>query len=143
MRSILKYASILPATFMAITLTGCGPKTGEVSGVVRCDGEPLANGTIQFLGADGLPHATQIQPDGSFSIAVPVGPCNVIVTCLDRRDQRRYSAAEAGRSGRSAAPPPSPLTSLIPVRYGDWSASGLSTEVEAGKNTRDFNLRGD
>jgi hypothetical protein len=131
----------LPILLLCAALTGCGRGVGEVSGTVRCNGRPLPFGTIQFLGTDGLPRAGAIGPDGSYSVQVPVGTAKVIVSCVDEARMKRVSSQLAAGRGRSApAPAPSGQLSLIPQRYADWDASGLTVVVESGKTERDFDL---
>ena len=134
-------AGALLAVVVCASVTGCGSGRGEVSGVVRCNGKPLPFGTIQSLGADGVPHAATIQPDGTFSVQVPAGEAKVIISCLDESRMKRVAARSAASSGRAA-----PLRwtrgglSLIPRRYADWNTSGLTVLVESGKTVRDFAL---
>jgi hypothetical protein len=121
-------------------LTGCGSGQGEVSGTVRCNGKLLPFGTIHFLGCDGIPRAGQIQPDGTFCVGVPAGEAKVIVSCLDEGRMNAFGRSTAGR-GRSAPPILSGQSfSLIPLRYADWNASGLTVVVKRGKTRQDFAL---
>ncbi len=119
---------------------GCGTSQGEVSGTVRYQGKPLAFGTVQFLGADGIPYAAQIQPDGTFSVRLPAGPAKVIVRCVDEARLSRAVSRSASRHSRTAVPGPVGNVSLIPQRYADWDASGLTVVVTPGQNVQDFNL---
>jgi hypothetical protein len=123
------------------SLAGCSSGMGEVTGTVRYNGKPLPFGTIQFLGQDGIPCSSQIQPDGTFCALVPVGEAKVIVSCLDEtRLNRMHGQLAAGR-GRVAPPAlASGNFSLIPRRYTDWDASGLTVRVERGKRTQDLSL---
>jgi hypothetical protein len=128
------------ALLLCISVAGCGWGRGEVSGTVRFNGKPLPSGTIQFLGADGIPCAARIQPDGTFSAAVPVGEAKVIINCVDEAKMNRVLGQLTGRNDRAAPPPSTKNFSLIPQRYADWNASGLSVQVEGGKNLHDFAL---
>jgi hypothetical protein len=122
------------------TLTGCGRGQGEVSGTVRCDGRPLPFGTIQFLGQDGVPCPAPIQPDGTFSARVPAGEAKVIVSCVDEPRLNRFTGELAASRGR-VVPRASPGNfSLIPPRYADWGASGLTVQVRRGNTVQDFEL---
>jgi hypothetical protein len=143
-RSLLRLRpgrAALPALLLCVLATGCGSGYGEVSGTVRYNGKPLPFGTIQFLGADGIPCSGPIQPDGTFSVQVPAGEAKVIISCLDESRMKRVAARSAASSGRAA-----PLRwtrgglSLIPRRYADWNTSGLTVLVESGKTVRDFAL---
>jgi hypothetical protein len=101
----------------------------------------LPFGTIQFLGPDGIPCAGSIQPDGTFSVRVPVGEAKVIVSCVD--ESRMNHLTRPSSSQARAVAPSRSLThlSLIPQRYADWDTSGLAVRVEGGRNTQDFALR--
>jgi hypothetical protein len=123
------------------TLTGCGSGKGEVSGTVRCNGKPLPFGTIQFLGPDGIPCTGPIGPDGTFSVRVPLGEAKVIVSCLDEARMKRFTGRLMAGRGRAAPPPVYAASfSLIPQRYADWDASGLSVLVQDNQTTQDFAL---
>jgi hypothetical protein len=129
------------ALLCCVLLTGCGSGRGEVSGTVTCDGKPLPFGTIQFLGADGIPYAGTIGPDGTFSVQVPVGQAKVIVSCLDEAQQKQIASQLMAARGRTAPPRPiSGKLSLIPLRYAGWETSGLTIPVVSGANQQDFNL---
>jgi hypothetical protein len=135
-----RFAAIL-AVLLCQTLTGCAGRLAGVSGIVRYDGKPLSHGTIQFLGTDGIARAGTIQPDGSFSVQVPVGVAKVIVTCFDEAQMKHVSAALAGKQGRVT--PPSPAGhcfTKIPQCYADWDASGLAISVEGDETVHDVVL---
>ena len=97
-------AGALLAVLVCASVTGCGSGRGEVSGVVRCYGKPLPFGTIQSLGADGVPHAATIQPDGTFSVEMPAGEAKVIVSCVDEARLARFTSRLAGHGRGGAAP---------------------------------------
>jgi hypothetical protein len=131
----------LLALLLCATLTGCGANRAEVTGTVRYNGKPLPYGTIQFLGSDGVPCSGPIQPDGTYSVQVPAGPAQVIVSCVDEARLNQFTAQMASGRGRAAPPPRSAQSfSLIPQRYADWNSSGLTLSVEHGKNVQDFAL---
>jgi hypothetical protein len=126
---------------LGVSAAGCGPGQGEVRGTVRYNGRPLPSGTIQFLGQDGVPRAGKIQPDGTFAVRVPAGAAKVIVTCVDEARLAGLTRRSAGGPARAAAPRlASGSFSLIPLRYGDWGASGLTAQVEPGGTRQDFDL---
>ncbi len=132
---------VVLALVLCLWMTGCGPSQGEVAGTVRYNGKPLPSGTIQFLGQDGVPYSGKIQPDGSFSVQVPVGEAKVIVSCVDEERLTRFTTQMASNRGRVTAPPPADKKfSLIPQRYADWNTSGLTVVVESGKTVQDFAL---
>jgi hypothetical protein len=131
----------LLALLLGTSLTGCRPGQGEVSGTVRYNGRPLPFGTVQFLGRDGVPYAAAIQPDGTFSARVPAGEAKVIVSCVDEPRLTSYTGQLASSRGRVAPRGPAPGNfSLIPTRYADWDASGLTVQVRRGGTVQDFDL---
>jgi hypothetical protein len=132
--------ALLLALLVCASIAGCGSGRGEVSGIVRYNGKPLPAGTIQFLGSDGIPCAGKIQPDGTFSVRVPIGEAKVIVSWVDEARMSRDLGQSADRNGRAAPRPSATSFSLIPQRYADWNASGLSVLVESGKTLHDFAL---
>jgi hypothetical protein len=134
------WRAALLVLLLGVSVTGCGSGQGEVRGTVRYKGKPLPFGTIQFLGRDGLPYAGKIQPDGTFSVQVPAGEAKVIVSCVDEARMSRYTRQLTAGRGRIAPPPSSGNFSLIPRRYADWNASGLTVLVERGQTVQDFTL---
>jgi hypothetical protein len=132
---------VLAALLLCASGTGCDSGQEEVRGTVRCNGLPLPSGTIQFLGPDGVPHAGTIQPDGTYSVEVPVGEAKAIVSCLDEARLNLALGRPAGHESR-ATPPPLPAEgfSRIPQRYADWDVSGLTVLVEPGGTVHDFDL---
>jgi hypothetical protein len=134
--------AVLLTALLCLPAVGCGAGLGEVSGTVRSNGKPLSSGTIQFLGPDGVPVAATVQPDGTFSARVPVGQAKVIVSCVDEARLKRATAKPAASNARNAAPPAADKkTSLIPQRYADWDASGLTVLVGPERTIQDFNLQ--
>jgi hypothetical protein len=132
---------VLPGLVLSVALAGCGPGQAEVSGTVRYKGKPLPSGTIQFLASDGLIYPGTIQSDGSFAVRVPAGEAKVLIRCVDEERLSRFTARQAGKSGRIAAPAAAAGSfSLIPQRYADWGTSHLAVRVERVKTTQDFDL---
>lgn len=115
-----------------VTLPGCGggrdvPKTGEVTGVVKLDGQPLSGAQVQFLPQAGRPSTAETGKDGSYRLQFTaeqegalVGPHTVkIQTAVDGRDD--------------------PRTERLPARY--HSSSELKADVKPGSNKLDFDLK--
>ena len=136
------WRSGLLAALLSLGLSGCGAGAGDVSGTVRYRGKALTQGTIQFLGRDGIPRAATIAADGSYALTMPAGDTKVIVTSVDEERMRRFTTTLSGRGGRVASPTlPTQGLSRIPQRYADWDASGLTILVVSGKNDNDVTLR--
>ena len=125
---------IFCAPAILIMVAGCGakyPATAPVVGVVTYNGSPLDGAQITFFGEQGRPATGVADGQGRFRLmtfapgdgALP-GEYAVVIT-----------KSEQG----SADPnnPYAPVRSLIPVRYGDRSKSGLNATVYPGK-TNEF-----
>jgi hypothetical protein len=134
--------AVLLAALFCVPAVGCGAGLGQVNGTVRCNGKPLPSGTIQFLGSDGVPVSAAIQPDGTFSALVPVGQAKVMVSCVDEARLKPAASRPAASNARKTTPPaPGAKISLIPQRYADWEASGLTVLVATDRTVQDFNLQ--
>ncbi|TVS10998.1 MAG: hypothetical protein EA424_24385, partial [Planctomycetaceae bacterium] len=62
--------------------TGCGYSTGDISGVVRFDGQPLEAGMVTFhhTKLSGRNIIATVQPDGKYqALHCPTGPVKVTV----------------------------------------------------------------
>jgi hypothetical protein len=123
-----------------VVVAGCGQDSGgrlEVSGKVQFQGSALANGTIEFVTADGAQRSGTTITGGTYSIPADKGllPGKYIV--------RIDSAQETGPAPTG---PPGPesmtqvATNLIPPQYNVNST--LTAEVtESGDNKFDFDLK--
>ena len=130
-RMLLRRGALL---LLATAVVGCGGM-GDVSGVVKYNGEPLEFGTIQFLGSDGIPYSAKIEAGGKYSIRVPVGEAKVAITSIKSTDLVGTPKKAPQDKARLVVPKGVPQeTSRIPPRYGDWKASGLRLTVTRGSN---------
>jgi hypothetical protein len=115
-------------------LAGCsgGPAAGTVSGEVTLDGQPLKQGLIRFVPADGKT-ATADGPiaDGKYSVAVPAGEKKVEI-----------SAAKVVGRHKMYDTPDSPVVEdsveLLPARYN--VRSELTYTVTKGPQEKKFDL---
>jgi hypothetical protein len=113
---------------VSLGLCGCGGEanttpTVPAEGTVTFKGQPLENGSIQFLPDKGRPAMGKIT-NGHFVMTTntegdgaPPGTHKVIVT----------STQDVPQKGGDTT-----TKSLIPNKYGDPGQSGLSVEVPAG-----------
>jgi hypothetical protein len=126
-----------------LAAAGCGGKGTELSGKVTFKGKPIVYGTVTVIGADGLPRAGTIEPDGSYRVAgIGPGPARVAVSSPP--------PPGAGPPPRPAVQDPQdekppPLTPPpadpqvvqnwfpIPDRFADPDRSEIKTEVGSGK----------
>jgi hypothetical protein len=131
-----------------VIFSGCGPAKTEVSGIVRYQGKPLSFGTVLVVDTDGMPYTSPISDEGAYTArGVPVGPVRFAVLV---RDERRITVKLPKRvpgwrhakmdlsqrdDNETAAKP------QIPPRYAAVGTSGLSTILQPGSNTFDFDLQ--
>lgn len=140
-------AQLLVCSLVCTLLCGCGGgnqlDTVVVRGTVMYQGKPLPYGTISFQPQAGPPAMGKIQPDGSFTLSTYgdgdgaiVGPHKVLVSAT-AIDAGTAPEADASTEMRAAQ-------SVIPTKYSSFSTSGLTADVEAGKeNQFTFELTGD
>jgi hypothetical protein len=118
-------------------VAGCGRSapTGDVSGVVRFDGNPLPSGTVAFVAEDGRSTSAMID-DGKYHIPrAPAGPVKITVQTFP--------------PSPGVVPPDTPPASIkqpslryvqIPEHYSDHTRSGLTCTVEPRTQTHDIDL---
>ncbi|MCA9220365.1 MAG: carboxypeptidase regulatory-like domain-containing protein [Planctomycetales bacterium] len=124
---------------IAVCVAGCGPDLGgrvPISGQVTLGGQPLNDGTIEFVASDGSSQTGTTISNGSFSLPEEKGlpPGSYIV---------RISSFEAGAAPEEAAPGDSSAIpepkELIPAEYN--VESNLTAEVTAdGDNSFQFDI---
>lgn len=128
-----------------VTLSGCGgasgPARSSISGTVKLDGAPLAEGTISFIptGPKGGPSSGAPIANGKYTIAAAGGP-----TAGDQKVEI-HSLKKTGKQIPVAPPAVSATGTVdetveaIPAKYN--SATTLTQTVKAGHNTFDFDLK--
>jgi hypothetical protein len=133
---VLRCGFWIPAAALLLA-AGCGGKpTGELSGLVTFNGQPLALGTITFICQDGTVARGNIM-DGAYHVEkVWVGPTKITVFA--------HPSPYLKEMLEKMQPPPPPALWKeyvpIPERYQDPDQSGLSYEVVRGKQTHDVSL---
>jgi len=135
-------------------LTGCGgpamPKVYPVTGTVTWKGAALADATVSFVPATGLPSDGKTDAQGKFTImtngkpGARAGACKVTVNKF-----------AGGASSIPSAPKPEDMIKMaenrkkgqvekgeIPAKYGRPDTSGLTAEVttDGAKNVFTFDL---
>jgi hypothetical protein len=142
-RSPARWAAV--AALAALT-AGCGPPpTGTVSGTVKVNGQPVANGTITFeseVGTRDVFSAAVI--DGKYATdPIPVGPTKVSVVNRQPNPAApppKEGKLMAGQSGDLTAPARPAAAGGVPTKYNSSATSGLTYEVTKGENKKDFDL---
>jgi hypothetical protein len=139
-------ALVLGAGFVGCGAVGDDLPRQAVSGTVTFDGQPLAQGRVQFepSSPDAKIAAGGEITDGQFAIPRDQGPTpgdyRVMITSAGARKPGADAApgAEPAKHGAVKLPPPAP--ELIPKEYN--AKTRLTAKVEAGgPNTFEFNLK--
>jgi hypothetical protein len=126
---------LLWLTLFASFIAGCSADTehGTVTGTVTLDGQPLQNGIIHFVPADGRT-ATADEPiaDGKFSIKVPVGEKKVSISAPKVTGKRKmYDTPDS--------PTVDVVEELLPPQYNRQST--LTLTVKPGKQEQTYDLK--
>jgi hypothetical protein len=130
---------------------GCGggnsAKGNSAKGTVTLNGQPVANGTLTLHYANGQRYPITLKEDGSFKVAqVPVGPAKVTVTGAPgfgsmgklTPEEKEKFLAQLPPDKRGKATQTGPA---VPEKYASPESSGLSWEITAGINQKDFPLK--
>ena len=140
---------IVLAFCMAIAPFGCGKKvikTEGVSGVVRLDGQPLANATVHFIPVDstGSPSYGKTNENGEYKLQTLLGAADagttpgqykVRVECVEMYETGKTFQENGEEKQEMKA------RSIVPAKYNDENTSGLEATVVKGANTFDFDLQ--
>ena len=118
-----------------LALGGCGNSDpmGEVSGIVRRDGNPLPSGTITFFPVDGKTATAGAEiKNGYYAAKVPVGTMKVVISA-----EKVVGTKKLYPTANSPAMPIA--VELLPGRYNEHSE--LTLDVQPGKNPKDYDLK--
>ena len=127
--------------WLLIVFLGCAPDTGGrvgVSGNVTHQGQPLENGTIQFVSSDGSQMAGATISDGRYEIPAAQGllPGEMTVRVSSASETSTPPPAEEAPGDPTAF---APREELIPAQYN--SQSTLKTVIESdAQNTFDIDI---
>ena len=129
---------LLPGLLLLAFAQGCrrsGP-TGDVSGKVTVAGTPVQFGAIAFLTLQGRAVTVNIDQGAYRAPAVPVGRVEVTVQAIP------VAANPVGHPTLGPLPPDKSRGKFIPVpsRYSLPKTSGLTYDITAGPQTKDFDL---
>jgi hypothetical protein len=118
-----------------LALVGCtDPNSGQLSGLVTVDKQPLAEGTIMFEAEDGkAPTAGGPIRDGKYSVKVSVGVMKVTI-----KSPKVVGTKKLYNTPNS---PEGTITKeALPARYND--ATTLRHDVPAGASEKNWDLDG-
>jgi hypothetical protein len=117
-----------------VWLAGCGDgtTTTQVSGTIKLDGQPIEQGAITFMAADGsTPTSGGEVKDGAYSARVHAGLMRVSIS----------SAKVVGKKKIYPTPnsPEMPITvEAVPAKYNTQTT--LTLEVKGSKLAQDYDL---
>jgi hypothetical protein len=117
---------------LVLALAGCGGEaTTTLSGNITYQGEPVPSGLINFRSADGTKTlGGAIESDGTYSFELPPGEYQV-----------RIDAPGEMPPWQEGQPEPKPGPRQAPIKYADFSSSGLTVTVDSdGAQQQDFAL---
>jgi hypothetical protein len=128
--------SIIAAAVASAGLPGCarGPVRGEVRGKVTFKGQPVKEGSIEFLNPTQGGAAEATVADGNYEVqgGLVVGDYVVIVSPV-------YYLHDPEPTKTPAAMMPKPAPD-IPMKYRNQDTTTLKATVKEGKNEFNFDL---
>lgn len=117
-----------------LSLAGCGG-TGDVSGKVYHNGEPLPGGLVTIFDSQEGHNQSMIQKDGSYTVAnVATGPA---VVCVETSPPQPSVVNKNNPPTLQFGP-----YKAIPLKYKD-KKGGIPYEVKRGKQEFDIKLEGE
>ena len=122
----------LLASLGLCVLVGCGPTMATISGEVKVDGKPVANGVITFAALDGSASpASATIAEGRYEATMVAGNKRVLISApVFVRKQREYDGPDAPMMDITAE--------SLPDRY--HANSELTFDAKPGANVKDWNL---
>ena len=128
-------------TLALLTCTGCGAKSGDITGKVLFRGEPLPAGKISFFCEGGnKPVIARDITAGAYSILnAPLGAARVTVVTFQIKQDPVPGAIQSPVPTDVSAAPSGPYVA-IPDRYRMPDTSGLTYTITAGQQTKDWEL---
>jgi hypothetical protein len=123
---------------LCLTVIGCGPGRGDLSGKITYQGKSLRSGSISVLDSEGVPKSGLIQDDGSYLVQdIGAGPIKIAVISPDPGQSQP-------RPRKKDVPPPKVDRTgwfAIPEKYSDFDKSELSFDLRSGPNAWNIDLK--
>jgi hypothetical protein len=138
---------VCATTVLALTASGCGHGSAEVSGTVTYAGQPVTGGSVILYCSDGQIFCGNIAPDGTYSIP-NVPHCSAVVTIqapvrlpTGLRQKQNLPPSVDGPIPPTLEVSADNPSVYIPPRYGMPEESGLSVVVDCKRVTYDIDLK--
>lgn len=131
-------------------LPGCGapsdqPQLGQVTGTITLDGKPLSGIAVVFQPESGRPARGMTDAEGKYELTyiretkgTKVGPNRVEIAPSEDGEEEEDESENADGESKPVKKRAKSGKPKIPARYN--VRSELKADVQAGKNTFDFNL---
>jgi hypothetical protein len=142
---------------LVLTVAGCAPGQGDISGKVKFKGDPVTRGTVMFYAADRM-YQGDIRTDGSYQIErVPVGKVKIALyvpppskPLFPDSPNFKFSVPDnapaavregylraKGKKGKDRS---TEKDIDLPEKYKDAQKSGLEYDVKPGPQTKNLDL---
>ena len=123
-------AALVGAAVLLVAGCGSADQPIDVSGKVTFKGEPVTEGSVQFIDdRTGRGAEVDLGPDGTYKASLFAGEYKVVVT-------PPYIVDES----QGLPNPYYKKVKNIPAKYHSTETSGLTAQVASDKATHDFNL---
>ena len=137
------YCFVLANVFCGFVV-GCGPagptrNYAEVTGTVKYKAKPAANAEVVFQPAAGAPVVGKIGADGAYTIQGVIGPNTVMINNPKPPPPAASTDIAKNKSAMADYEKAIKEAKIVPDKYAG-TTSGLSFDVKAGKNKKDFDL---
>lgn len=139
-----RHIGIAGLLLLAACASGCGKRTGDVSGRVYYQGELVRLGWVTIIDSDNQARQGPIADDGSFLVKrITPGPAKILVVSPDPRLSGSPGDGGSGSpEGPSAATLSSAMAKWRPIdeKYGEFYRTTLEMTVERGPNQFDIRM---
>ncbi len=106
----------------------------ELVGTVKADGQPLADGQIDFLPADGKgPTASAVIKQGEYSVKIMPGAKKVQIQAFQKIGQHKYDPSNP------ESPMVDDIKQTLPAKYND--STELTADIKDDTERQDFDLK--
>jgi hypothetical protein len=128
-------------TLFLLSLAGCSPARGKVTGTVTYKGEPVRAGFVAFFGAKDQVASAPIASDGTFKASdVPLGEVKVTVS-TPAPGPTKEQAAKNPMMTKKHFVPSGERNVKVPNRYSTPATSGISFTVGQGDQSINIDLK--
>jgi hypothetical protein len=139
MRKLRPSHNALLAASLVAMMAGCENKMYPISGIVKVDGVPFANGSVNFIPVGpGRPAYGGTDTNGRFTLdtgntpGAPKGTYKLVL--------QRYETAAGSADERTPGEQRAPLKSSFTEKYAKPETSDITIEVPSPNGAYEFNI---